>query len=271
MKLAFSTLGCPDWTFDEVLDRAQAMGFDAIELRGVNGRMRADEIEVFAPENREATMKKVADHRLVIRSFGASASFHDPARLEDSLHDGRTAVDLCAAIGVPFVRVFGNNIDPKSTTLRGQVQRVAEGIRRLCDYAKDKPVTILLEVHGDFNSAERILTTYDLVARDNLAILWDVAHSDVVDRGDFMSFWQPVKHLIRHVHIKDHRRVEGGSPQLCSVGEGDIPLREIVLQLERDGYDGYYSLEWEKKWHPELRDAEEEFPAYVQFMKGIKG
>lgn len=270
MKLAFSTLGCPDWTFDEVLSRAQAMGFDAIELRGVNGKMLAPEMDVFSPENREATMKKVADHGLVIRSFGTSASFHDPSRLEESMYDGRTAVDLCAAIGVPFVRVFGNNVDVADTT-EGEVRRVAQGIQLLCDYAENKPVTILLEVHGDFNTAARILKTYDLTARGNLAILWDVAHSDAVDKGDFMSFWEPVKHLIRHVHIKDHRRIEGGRPQLCSVGQGDIPLKEIILQLEKDGYDGYYSLEWEKKWHPELPDAELEFPAYIEFMRSIKG
>lgn len=271
MKLAFSTLGCPDWTFDEVLDRAQTMGFDAIELRGVNGKMLAPDMDVFSPEKREATMKKVADHGLVIRSFGTSASFHDPSRREENIYDGFTAIDLCAAIGVPYVRVFGNSIDPQATSLRSGIDCVARGLQILCDHAQGKPVTILLEVHGDFNSAERILKTVEMADRGNLAILWDVAHSDVVDQGDFMSFWEPVKHLIRHVHIKDHKRIAGGRPQLCSVGEGDIPLKEIILQMEKDGYDGYYSLEWEKKWHPELRDAEEEFPAYVQFMKGIKG
>ena len=269
MKLAFSTLGCPDWTFDEVLDRAEAMGYQAIELRGVNGKMRADEMDVFFPENRAETMKKVAGHGLVIRSFGTSASFHDPEKLESALDDARSAIDLCAEIGVPYVRVFGNNVD-NADTVEGEVKRVAGGIRMLCDYAAGKPVDILLEVHGDFNSAARILKTYELVGRENLFILWDVAHSDAADRGDFLSFWEPVKHLIRHVHIKDHKRAAEGRPQLCSVGEGDIPLREIILQLEKDGYEGYYSLEWEKKWHPELREAEEEFPAYVQFMKGIR-
>lgn len=269
MKLAFSTLGCPDWTFDEVLDRAEAMGYQAIELRGVNGKMRADEMDVFFPENRAATMKKVADHNLVIRSFGTSASFHDPQDLEERLSDGRAAIDLCAAIGVPFVRVFGNFVDKTADTLEGEVRRVAEGIRLLCDYAEGKPVTVLLEVHGDFNTAARILKAAELVGRKNFGILWDVEHSDEADLGDFMSFWEPVKHLIRHVHIKDHKRLGNGKFQLCETGAGDIPLREMILQMEKDGYEGYYSLEWEKKWHPELRDAEEEFPAYVRFMQQI--
>ena len=269
MKLAFSTLGCPDWTFDEVLDCAAAMGYQAIELRGVNGKMRADEMDVFFPENREETMKKVAEHGLVIRSFGTSASFHDPERLDGAMEDGRAAVDLCAQIGVPYVRVFGNLADKTADTPEGEVKRVAEGIQALCDYAAGKPVTILLEVHGDFNTAARILKTAELVDRENFGILWDVEHSDEADEGDFMSFWEPVKHLIHHVHIKDHRRLGGGKFQLCETGAGDIPLKEMILQMEKDGYEGYYSLEWEKKWHPELRDAEEEFPHYVRWMRGI--
>ena len=51
MKLSFSTLGCPEWSFDKVLDEAERLGFQGIEIRGVNGVMRAEEIPEFFPEN----------------------------------------------------------------------------------------------------------------------------------------------------------------------------------------------------------------------------
>ncbi len=54
---------------------------------------------------------------------------------------------------------------------------------------------------------------------------------------------------ISHVHIKDHLRGDGGF-MLCLIGEGVIPIKEIVKTLESDGYSGYMSLECEKKWHP---------------------
>jgi hypothetical protein len=47
-------------------------------------------------------------------------------------------------------------------------------------------------------------------------------------------------------------------------------MKEMMLQMISDGYEGYFSLEWEKKWHPELRDAEEEFPAYVKWARGFE-
>lgn len=36
--------------------------------------------------------------------------------------------------------------------------------------------------------------------------------------------------------------------------------------LTQNGYEGYLSFEWEKKWHPELPDASEAFPAFIQYM-----
>ena len=70
------------------------------------------------------------------------------------------------------------------------------------------------------------------------------------------------------MHIKDHFRLPEGT-RLVGTGQGEIPLRAIVESLLEDGYDGYFSLEWEKMWHPELAPLEEELPRFVSFMRGI--
>ena len=38
MKLSFATLGCPKWTLEQIAANAKAMGFDGVELRGVDRR-----------------------------------------------------------------------------------------------------------------------------------------------------------------------------------------------------------------------------------------
>ena len=35
MKLCFSTLGCPEWSFSDIISTACDMGYDGIEIRGV--------------------------------------------------------------------------------------------------------------------------------------------------------------------------------------------------------------------------------------------
>jgi hypothetical protein len=49
MKLAFSTLECPDWSFQQILDNAQQMGFNGIEIRGSENEMDVAKIPYFQP------------------------------------------------------------------------------------------------------------------------------------------------------------------------------------------------------------------------------
>ena len=44
----------------------------------------------------------------------------------------------------------------------------------------------------------------------------------------------------------------------------------MMNQMIEDGYPGYFSLEWEKKWHPELRAPEEEFPWFVKWAERLR-
>lgn len=57
--------------------------------------------------------------------------------------------------------------------------------------------------------------------------------------------------------------------ELCLMGDGDLPLAAFFRVLREGGYDGYYTLEWEKKHHPELADPEVAFPRYVEFMTAL--
>ena len=35
MKLSFTTLGCPDWTLQQIVENAAQMGYDGIDFRGL--------------------------------------------------------------------------------------------------------------------------------------------------------------------------------------------------------------------------------------------
>ena len=46
-----------------------------------------------------------------------------------------------------------------------------------------------------------------------------------------------------------------------------LPLKAVISRLQQDGYEGFYSFEWEKRWHPELPEPERALPRYVDFMR----
>jgi sugar phosphate isomerase/epimerase len=54
-------------------------------------------------------------------------------------------------------------------------------------------------------------------------------------------------------------------------GEGRVPVRETVRVLRQGGYAGYFCLEWEKRWHPELEEPEVAFPHYARVMTDYLG
>lgn len=267
MKLSFSTLGCPEWDFAQIVACAEENNIDGLEIRGISDVMDAREIEAFRPENEAATKQRLKKAGIPIIAFGTSCSFHEEENLAQALDEGRGAIDVCSRMGIPNIRVFGNEI-PKDESLAQVAARVAGGIGELCRYAQGKGVCVLLETHGDFTSVETLSpVTQALKEFENFGVVWDIAHSDRVYREDWKTFYRFIKPYVRHVHIKDHLRPADGNPlRLQAVGEGEIPILEIVRQMEADGYAGYYSLEWEKKWVKELPEFSVGLESFLRVM-----
>lgn len=42
----------------------------------------------------------------------------------------------------------------------------------------------------------------------------------------------------------------------------------MLETLKRHGWSGWVGVEWEKKWHPELADADEAMPQHAQVLRG---
>ncbi|MCL2833350.1 MAG: sugar phosphate isomerase/epimerase [Treponema sp.] len=268
-KIAFTTLGCPDWPFNKILDEAQKMGYSGIEIRGLEGKMLAEEMPQFFPENRTATLAALKAHNIEMTGFGTSVMLHDAAKFDAAIAEGKRAIDVCQRMGIPAIRIFGNNI-PEGENEADVIARVASGAEILAEYGQARKVLVMMETHGDFITLERVKAVFDLVKSKNFKLLWDVGNTDYIYGDDFLKFYKPMKDLIVHTHFKDHIRGTPGdnkSYKYCLPGKGDIPIKAIVKQMIDDGYKGYFCLEWEKKWHPELDDPEIAYPAFADLLK----
>ena len=266
MKLAFSTLGCPTWSLAEVAAAAKKFGYQALEFRGLTGELDIRKIPALAPENIAATREILGDTAICV--YGSSLTMDSSVSRADTIKEGREVIDICASDGIPFIRVFGNEVFPEEDE-KAALEHIASGFTELCGYAEDKNVSLLVEVHGNVTTLPRLSYLAEKVTSPAFGILWDIAHTDKQYKDDFASFYRPLLPLIRHIHVKDHIRLEKGT-QLCDIGKGEIPIAPIVSSLIKDGYDGYFSLEWEKMWHPDLAPLEEALPVYADYMRAIK-
>src|SRR5258708_4361986 len=149
LPIGFSTLGCPGWEWGKILDFAQANGFSAVELRGLQGNMDLPSRPEFAADRIEQSKKDVAAHGLRISWVSSSAHMHetDPEKHAAQLADARKFIDLAAALGAPNVRVFGNDT---VGTREQSIEHVGLALRQLGDYAGPKNVTVIIESHGGF-------------------------------------------------------------------------------------------------------------------------
>ena len=74
MKLAFSTLGCPNWQWREIFAAAKDLGVDGIEIRGIENEMYAPKIRIFDESNWPATRKQLEDAGLRLTQLTSGAT-----------------------------------------------------------------------------------------------------------------------------------------------------------------------------------------------------
>ena len=140
MKLCFSTLGCTDYSLDEVLALAKGYRIGAVEIRGLGGQMDNAKIDALSEENTEKTVRRLKEAGVCPAVLGTSVSFHKKGGLDDALAEGINALKIAERVGFMGVRVFGNVIEGDEGEC---VERVIDGLRRLCDYAMQTNIYIL--------------------------------------------------------------------------------------------------------------------------------
>jgi sugar phosphate isomerase/epimerase len=265
-RISFSTLGCPAWTWKQILEQADRMGYAGIEIRGIKGEMDLTKVPEFQGSRLGEAKKDLEALGLVVTDLGASARMHekDPATREKQLDEGRRFIDLAKGMGVKYVRVFGDKI-PEGEPKEDVMKRVVAGFQQLAEHARPAGVTVLIESHGDFTKSPDLEEILTRVGSEQFALLWDAHHSFVAGKEKPADTYARIGKWVRHTHLKDSKP-EGADRRYVLLGTGEVPVKEQVHVLAKGGYSGFYSLEWEKGWHPEIEEPEVAFPHYAKTM-----
>ena len=266
LPLAFSTLGCPGWPWKKVLAEADRMGYAGIELRGIEGDMDLTKRPELSGDGLKQARRDLRALGLVITDLGASARMHekDPAARAAQLDEGRRFIDLAHALGVPYVRMFGDKMPPDEAK-EDVLKRIVDGFQQMAAHAKPAGVTVLIESHGDFTHSADLQTILERVGSPAFALLWDAHHTFVAGGEAPTETFARLGRFMRHTHLKDSKP-EGNDRRYVLTGTGEVPVKEQVRVLAASGYKGYYCYEWEKKWHPEIEEPEVAFPHYAKVM-----
>ena len=251
MKLSFSTRGWPGLSWDKMLETAVDMGFSGVEVYNLQSLSAlTDRGGPFHKYNTAATVRELREKNITIPCFDTSCDISSDSDAKDTL---LSILEIAHNAAVPYV---------VACALQDNEDNVFSVLEGILPTAEALGVSILIKTSGIYSDTARLRAMLDRFASDDLAVLWDVHHPyrDNGETGD-----DTIKNLgcyIRHVHLRDSD--DTGAYQL--IGEGTMPIEDVMRALSSVNYDGFISLEWKPEWLADLQDPEIIFPYFVNYM-----
>ncbi len=256
MKLSFSIQYWKNLAWPEAVAAAIDAKLCGLELWDVNGAMFAGKGSPTNPELAAATRRSLTNQGLSLPCVDTVGDFTDQ-RFVDELAE---CLEVAVNLGVRYVSIHTDEANQAAC-----VERMA----RLLEIVGDKPVTLLVATTGAYADTARLRDLLNQFADDRMAALWDM-HSTCVFGEDAEATITNLGAYVRHVHIHDFRR-EGSLfvPEL--VGEGALPIEELMNALRSVNYDGFISLQWNPDWIEGLGDIEIILTHFSSCMSRFEG
>lgn len=265
-------MGTPEYTVEEALALFRDIGLDGAELVVQDGYRCA--IPQQADWNELEKIRNTAD-RLGLKII-ALTPYHsrfndlDAGVREAEIQGIYSVIEYAGVLGAKYIRIYAGNYAQTDTDPEGKKRaHLVDSMRRLGDKAQQAGVTLVMENH--FN-------TMTVSAADSISAAREINHPAVgilYDQANLtftgMESWEEALELqfsaIRYTHVKDlvfrgehtgftssdvsHPREEERNVTTKIVGEGIIPWPAILQAMKDRGYDGWLSLEYERRWHPQ--------------------
>ncbi|GAF20882.1 LOW QUALITY PROTEIN: hypothetical protein JCM19047_545 [Bacillus sp. JCM 19047] len=255
----YQAMQAGEMTILDVIDYVADAGADHIEIVPV-GFDLLNNIELVNDIKTRAN-----DRGLEISNYAVGANFiqHSKEAYEEAIDIVKHHVDIAARLGATRMRhdVASRSLHETSYAFfEKDLPLLIHACREIADYAKQYSVITSVENHGFYiQASERVLRLVRAVDRDNFKTTLDVGNFLCVDEDPIVGVANNLPYASM-VHFKDfyYRKadelpIKEGWLQTTSgrylrgaiVGQGDIPIREIVTHMQENNYEGYVSIEFE--------------------------
>ncbi|MCE9604302.1 MAG: sugar phosphate isomerase/epimerase [Planctomycetia bacterium] len=267
--LSISELTTFRWSFEEDVAQVREAGFRAI---GVWRQKLAEYGEAKGIELLRKSGLAVSNLQWCGGFTGSDGRSH-----RDGLEDAREAIELAAALNAGCLIVYsgargGHTFNHAKRLLR-------DALKELLPIARKHKVTLALEpMHPDasaectfLNDPLDALSLIETFHDPHLKLAFDTYHIGLLP--DWQAKLKAVAEHIAVVHLGDGTAPVDREQVRTRLGEGIVPLQEILSALQTAGFDGYYDVELvgmnsEPARYPELlahsRDAFTRLTTLVQ-------
>lgn len=257
-RVAFSTLAFPDATLASAVSLGRRWGYAGVELRLIDGEL----IDPSMPAGDRARVKRdLAGLPVVAVDSSIRMTDDDPGPVL------RRFLELASDWEAPLVRVFGGALPGDGPARQAQLEAAARVLEAAAPVAERLGVAIGVETHDAFSASAVVAELLALVDSAAVGAVWD-SHHPYRAGERAADVWANLGGRILLAQVKDARRdlVREDGWQLVLLGEGEVPVRDMLALLSAGGYLGWVSVEWEKRWHPEIAEPELALPQHLAVL-----
>jgi sugar phosphate isomerase/epimerase len=258
VRVAFSTLAFPGTTLASAVSLGRRWGYAGVELRLIDGEL----IDPRMPAAARAKVKRiVAAAGLPVVAVDSSIQLTggDPGP------DLRRFLELASDWESPLVRVFGGTLASERRARRRQLRAAAQVLDSCSPLACRLGVAIGVETHDDFSASAVVAELLATADPESVGAVWDSHHPHRAGETP-AEVYANLGRRILLTQIKDARREPGGDWRLVLLGDGEVPVRQMLGVLAAGGYRRWISVEWEKRWHPEIEGPEVALPQHLAVL-----
>ncbi len=247
-----------EFSIFDAMDHAKQVGAEGFEFSGFSvpeGKTKQEQAQALRDYSDKIGLPIVA------YAIGANFMNEDlDAEVEKTCREA----DIAKILGAPVMRhdVAGGFQDWYTgvRTFPAVLPRLAEGCRRVTEYAAKLGIRTCSENHGRFvQDSDRIVALVTAVANINYGALCDVGNFLCADDDSAVAVGK-VAPFTYHVHAKDFLWKSGmennpGRGWFATragnylrgtiVGHGVVPVRQDIRILKEAKYDGFVTLEFE--------------------------
>ena len=242
MNLSFSIENWNQKSWEEFCSVAQETRMKGIELYNIDNDIFSGKKSPTNPQLSSSEKRHLAARGLQIPCFDTAADFMDP---EFAVEFART-VEAAANLGAPYVSVHTETTDQQACRIR---------IGELMELLGNTHVSLLVKTTGPYADTDHLRDLLNNFSDDRLAAVWMMYDTCVSGKEDAEETITNLGAYVKHVQIHDFRR-NGTAAEPELIGEGELPIKDMMNALRSVNYDGFISVVWNPDWMPDLPDIE---------------
>lgn len=261
MNLSFSIKGWKDRSWEEYCNLAKELEFKGIELHNIHGDSISDKMTPFDPHTAPATVRNMKEKDLTIPCIDTVSNIARVESIEQSCAEITDCINTAHNLKTPYIRLYAFEEEGIETS----IEAATECLQKTLKTAEEKGITLLVETVGYFADTSKLRDILIGFASDNVAALWDMHYPYRFNNETAQNTIENLGAYVKHVHIKDSQIIDGNL-EYCLIGDGSLPIKEMMNALRSINYDGFISLEWDPSWMEDLNDIEIIFSHFVNYM-----